>query len=349
MLLLPQKALCAVAALKLLAKESTMNDRNLLASPMHLIWDTDGTADSVLALCYFLQHPHVVVEALTVSCGEAYPEIYTPKLRALLARLGREALPVGAGRATPLAGNNAFPEPWRDRVTGFFGLELPKSGAASDIPSADELLVELLNASKDPVTLFVAGTHTNVAGALRLDPGIATKIAAVYVMGGALYRPGNIAPVWPAVQNYVAEWNIWVDALAAAEVWAAGLPMHLTPLDATDQVLWTVEDAARWEATGTPEGKVAAEILRDQQVCFRDIYPDGVIMWDLVTAVNATHPELFRREDVHVEIVTGPGPEQGWTRVVPGRAPNTTACLEPQTDEVKRVVTEVLGLSRPTG
>jgi len=209
--------------------------------------------------------------------------------------------------------------------------------------------VELLNASKEPVTLFVAGTHTNGAGALRLDPSIATQLAAVYVTGGALYVPGNIAPVWPTVQNYVAERNIWVDAQAAAEVWAAGLPMHLTPLDATDQIIWTVEDAARWEASGTPEGRVAAEVLRDQQCCFRDIYPDGVIMWDLVTAVHATHPELFQQENVCIEIVTEPGPEQGRTRVVPDGRPNTTACLVPRTEEIKLDVTEVLGLPRSTG
>ena len=67
-------------------------------------------------------------------------------------------------------------------------------------------------------------------------------------------------------------------------------------------------------------------------------------MWDLVTAVHTTHPALCRQEELHVEIVTRPGEEQGRTRVVTGRPPNATACLAPRAAEIKRVAAEILGL-----
>lgn len=325
-----------------------MNDRKRSASPLHLIWDSDGSPDSVVALCYFLQHPDVTVEALTVSCGEARPDVYAPQLLRLLARLGRDAMPIAAGRATPLAGDNTFPQPWRDVVNDFMGLELPRIEAAIQPLPASELLVHVLNASPDPITLFVSGTHTNLAGALRLDPGIVAKIASVHVMGGALYVPGNIAAEWPALENHVAEWNIWVDSLAAAEVFGAGLSIHLTPLDATNRVVWTEEDAACWAASGTPEGQLAAEILRWYLDYLCDMYPDGVFIWDLVSAVHTTHPALCRQEEVHIQIVTQPGEEQGRTRVVADRLPNTTAYLAPRADEIKRVATQILGLPRQT-
>jgi pyrimidine-specific ribonucleoside hydrolase len=263
-----------------------------------------------------------------------------------LARLGREAIPVAAGRSTPLAGDKTFPEPWRERVNDLVGLELPQSESTIQPLPASELLVQVLNASPEPLTLFVAGTHTNLAGALRLDPGIVTKIASMHVMGGALYVPGNIAPGYPEIQNRVAEWNIFVDPLAAAEVFGADLPIHLTPLDATNQVVWTQEDAAQWAASGTPEGQVAAEIFLSQLHYLRDIFPKGMFFWDLVTAVQTTHPALFRQEEVHIEVVTRPDEEEGRTRVVPDRPPNATACLSPRAAELKRVATQILGLPR---
>ena len=50
--------------------------------------------------------------------------------------------------------------------------------------------------------------------------------------------------------------------MAASEVFNAGLPLYMAPLDVTSQVVWTSNDADTWEASGIPEAKLAAEILR---------------------------------------------------------------------------------------
>jgi purine nucleosidase/pyrimidine-specific ribonucleoside hydrolase len=207
-------------------------------------------------------------------------------------------------------------------------------------------MVDVLNQSPSPVTLFVCGTHTNLAQALRLDPGIKSKIASVQVMGGALYVPGNIQSEWPEIHNRVAEWNIWVDSMAASEVFSSGLSLTMTPLDATNQVVWTSDDADAWEASGTPEGQLAAEILRWYLDFMVDYYPEGAYMWDLVAAVNVTNPNLCQGEQVHVQVLTEPGDEQGHTVVVRDRPPNVTAYLAPKADEIKHQVAQTLGLPR---
>lgn len=74
------------------------------SQPTHLIWDADGSPDSVIALLYFLQHPGISVEAVTVSCGQAYPDICAANLVKMLPRLGITGIPVAAGRSTPLEG-----------------------------------------------------------------------------------------------------------------------------------------------------------------------------------------------------------------------------------------------------
>lgn len=73
--------------------------------------------------------------------------------------------------------------------------------------------------------------------------------------------PGNIKSDWPAIENSVAEWNIWVDPVAAQEVFASGVKLHLTPLDATNQVKWTQSNALSWAASGSAEGVLAGEML----------------------------------------------------------------------------------------
>jgi pyrimidine-specific ribonucleoside hydrolase len=323
-----------------------LNDAIRSQQPTHLILDSDGSPDSVIALLYFLQNPAISVDALTISCGLAYPDTYPAIFARVLARLGRKTIPMAAGRTSPLAGSNSFPEPLRKIVNEFMGIELPAIQEPAQPLSAAELIIKLLNESPIPMTLFVSGTHTNLAEALRLEPGIKSKIASVYVMGGALCVPGNIGSEFPEIPNMVAEWNIWVDPVAASEVFNAGLPLYLTPLDATNQVAWTGQDADVLEASGTPEGKLTAEILRVYLAYLQDIYPDGPSVWDLVSAVNATDPHLCEQEQLHVQIVTESGVEEGRTVIVQGRPPNLTAYMRPDADRIKQAAIRILSLPR---
>jgi len=319
-----------------------MNDK-VSSKPTHIIWDADGSPDSIVALLYFLQHPDIIVEAITVSCGQAHPDICAPNLVRMLTRLGRKNIPIAAGRSTPLEGDNAFPDPWRDPTDGFWGVKLPETDESTHALPAADLIIEVLNESPSPVTLFVSGTHTNLAEALRKDPGIKNKIASVHLMGGALYVPGNIESEWPEIHNKVAEWNIYVDPIAASEVFEAGLTMYLTPLDATNQVIWTYDEAITWATSGTAEGILAGEILGWMLDYEREMFPDGVYLWDLVAAVNTTDPDLCQGEGVHIQVVTEPGDEQGRTVVVSDQSPNATVSLTPKADEFKKRVAQILG------
>ncbi len=308
-------------------------------TPTPVIVDDDGSPDGVIALLYFLRSPLFDVQAVTISCGEAHPELFAPHIQQLLVGLGRADVPVGVGRATPLEGNNAFPDPWRQASDDFWGIAYPQaSGSLEPVPAA-ELIVETLNNSTQPVMVFVSGNHTNLAEALRLDPSIAEHIREVHIMGGSIYAPGNIESDWPDIQNSVAEWNIWVDPAAADEVFASGLPLHLTPLDATSQVIWTQSDALRWAASGTPDGVLAGDLL---QWMLDSWSSTGVYVWDLVAAVNATDPALCPEVSLAVDVFVAPGPDQGRT-VVTDQSPNATVCLDPDPEQIKALAAAILG------
>jgi pyrimidine-specific ribonucleoside hydrolase len=304
-----------------------------------IIVDDDGSPDGIIALLYFLRNPLFDVRAVTISCGEAHPEAFARHVKQLLAGLGRTGIPVGTGRATPLEGSNAFPEPWRESSDSFWGISFPQAPAPDQPIPAAELIAETLTSSSQPVMVFVSGNHTNLAEALRLEPGIVEHIRDIHIMGGSVNIPGNIENDWPAIRNSVAEWNIWVDPVAAGEVFASGLPLQLTPLDATNQVIWTESDAALWASSGAPESALAADLL---QWMLQSWSQTGVYLWDLVTAVNATDPDLCPKVPFSLDVNVAPGPEQGRT-VITGQPPNVMVCLEPDTEQIKALATGVLG------
>lgn len=308
-------------------------------NPIPVIVDDDGSPDGMLALVFFLRNPLFDVKAVTISCGEAHPDLFAPHVQQLLASLGRADIPVGVGRATPLEGNNAFPDPWRQASDNFWGIAFStKAILAQPVPAA-ELMVKTLRNSTQPVLVFVSGNHTNLAEALRLDPGIVQHIRDIHIMGGSIHVPGNIKSDWPAIDNSVAEWNIWVDPVAAKEVFTSGLPIHLTPLDATQQVTWTKADALNWVASGAPAGALAGDLLKWMLDSWSST---GVYIWDLVAAVTTTDPALCPEVSLAVDILVAPGPEQGRTAVT-DQSPNTAVCLHPDAEQIKALAAAILG------
>jgi len=302
-----------------------------------VIVDDDGSPDGMIALLYFLEHPGYDVIAVTISPGEAHPQLFAGHVARLLAGLGHPEIPVGYGQDAALEGDNVFPDPWRASTDEFWGITLPEADFPFDPLPSSAVLLETLNQASEPVVVFVTGTHTNIAEALALDPEVAANIRSVVIMGGAVNVPGNIASDWPEIDNTVAEWNIWVDPVAAQTVFDSGLPLHLVPLDATNQVVWTSEDAASWRSSERAAGGYAADIL---EWMLRSWFPEGVYAWDLVTAVIATDPMLCTGEDLAIEVITEAGPEQGWTRVVEGPA-NIDVCLQPVATGIKARVDSV--------
>ena len=70
--------------------------------------------------------------------------------------------------------------------------------------------------------------------------------------------------------------------------------------------------------------------------------PEGVYIWDLVAAVQATNPAVCPETSLAVDIVTTPGSEQGQILVV-DESPNISACLDPDKAQVKALAGSTLG------
>ncbi|KMW70063.1 nucleoside hydrolase [Limnoraphis robusta CS-951] len=312
--------------------------------PTPLIFDDDGSQDGLAALSYILANPKFDLKAITMSHGVARPESedFQMGLKRMLGFLDATDIPVGIGSAVPLTGDNAFPDFIRNDAEKFYApfVTLPEEVPDIEFGTAAELLVETINNSPEPVAILSTGSMTNMAEALRIDPGIIDNISVLQIMGGALFVPGNLGviPEPPFSTNEVAEFNIWLDPVASQEVFQAGengLNIQLTPLDATNKIEFTREDYEAWLATGTPESILAAEFLDFSLVVVGgDVNPNP--LWDMVAAINLSELEFSPETGLHIEIDTesAPGETQGQTQVIPGLPPNTLVSLDPSFDNL---------------
>jgi pyrimidine-specific ribonucleoside hydrolase len=275
--------------------------------PVPLVVDTDLAADDLIALLFLLGSPDAEVRAITVSgTGEVRCPQGLEVAARLLAVTGDEDIPVACGRATPLDGDAAFPDEWRDATDAAYGLPLPEAEVTGDPDGAVELLIEQL--SGGGVTLLTLGPLTNVAEAFRDAPDLAAELAALVVMGGAVDTAGNV-PSQGAGPPTV-EWNLHVDPTAAAEVLSSGAPVVLIPLDVTNQAPVTLDFVARLEDDADTEpAELVAELLGGNPMVEAGDY----YFWDPLAAAVALGADLVQTEPDTLTVVTEDGPDRGRT------------------------------------
>ena len=223
-------------------------------SPIPLIIDCDpGVDDAVALLLAFAVPDALEVVAVTTTAGNVDGPQTARNARLIRQIAGREDVPVHAGAEVPLV----RPPIGAGHFHGESGLgDLPVF--EPDAPAAPGHAVEaivalVMSRPSGTVRLAVTGPMTNLALALRKEPRLAAHLGPVVAMGGARAEGGNITAS--------AEYNIWADPDAAAEVLAAGLDITLIGLDATHQVR---AEPARVKALGalrTPSGQAAHALL----------------------------------------------------------------------------------------
>lgn len=266
----------------------------------HVVFDTDLAFDDIMALLYLMQRDDVVIDAVTIAgTGEAHCDPGVRNALRLLALGGANDTPVACGRETPLKGTNAFPDEWRVAVDDLSMLDLPEVDRGADPRGATGLLLDTLDGD---ATLITLGPLTNVGEALRADPGPATRVPRFIAMAGAIDVAGN-------TPNGVAEYNVWVDPLAAKEV-IEGMEVTLVPLDATDDVPFTpfFADTLAQHRT-SPEAEAAhAIILANEEIFFGP----GYSFWDTLATALVFRPELATWDEARVLVTASEDAGAGW-------------------------------------
>lgn len=232
------KALCA-AALSLLclscgAPRPTPGDPGT-AAPVPVVLDTDigSDIDDTWALAHLLRSPELDLKM--VLCGTADTE-YRCRVAARFLEVARRSdVPVALGAAG--ASSSEFQRPW---VEGYSLEDYPGTVFREGV----DAFIDLVNGSEVPITLIAIGPVTNIAEALRRDPGIARKIHYIG-MAGSIDRGYGPEPV--------AESNVRVDVEAFRTVLEADwLSFEITPLDTAGLVALSGDHYQRLRSASTP-------------------------------------------------------------------------------------------------
>ena len=200
---------------------------------------------------------------------------------------GRADVPVAAGADRPLARELHV----ASYVHGESGLDGPALPPPQGKPVEQHAVDFLADHLGPGVVLVPTGPLTNVA--LLLERG--ARPERIVLMGGSIGL-GNVTPA--------AEFNVWADPEAAAEVFAGGLDLTMVGLDVTHQALLTPERAERIRRSGQV-GEVVAQLLDFYSVYHRETYGwEGSPIHDAVAAAHVIRPDLLEVVERYVAIET---------------------------------------------
>lgn len=287
-------------------------------APRPVIIDTDMAPDDWMAILFLLQRPDIEVKAIAVTgTGEAHCQPGVRNALGLVALSDKTGIPVACGRETPLQGQNVFPAAWRQLADNMAGLSLPEGEPPSPGQNAVTLLAKTLGQSPQKVTLLALGPLTNLADGLQKDPDFLANVEMIYIMGGALKVLGNVG--FMGIPNQVAEWNIYIDPLAAQIVFESGVPLTLVPLDVTNQVPADLEFYRLLQANRhTLEADFAYQVLQYKL----DVVAGGLYyFWDPLAAGLLADESLGYFKEGRVKVYSVPGPSSGLTRLFESGAP----------------------------
>ena len=304
-----------------------------------LIIDCDPGVDDAVALMLAFGSPALEVLAVTTVGGNVPVEKTARNARMLRQVGGRGDVPVFMAAERPLrrepAGAGEF-----HGAEGLGDLTPFEPEAGCDEGHAVDAIVRLvMERPERSVALAVLGPMTNLALALRKAPELARRLGTVAVMGGARSEGGNITAS--------AEFNVWADPEAAAEVLASGCEVVMFGLDATHQVRATDQRIAGLEAAGTPMAGTAAAMMRFSQRIEREIVGwDAPPVHDLCPVAWLAEPSLFELSPCRIAIETESELTRGHTAVefrmaVTGTLPHRWA-TKADADGVFRLLSEAV-------
>jgi pyrimidine-specific ribonucleoside hydrolase len=277
-----------------------------------VIFDTDMAHEDMFSVLFLLSHPNVDVRAITVSgTGEAHCGPGVAHALGLVELSGHRDIPVACGSETPLKGNHVFPAEWRQAADNAYGVEIPEGGDASNL-SASDLIIEIVHGSNEPIAIVAVGPLTNIAEALQKSPEIAANMKEIYIMGGAVEVDGNVGNSGVGIQNKYAEWNIYIDPVAANIVFRSGIPIILVPLDATKDVPVTRNF---YKALAKNRNTPTANLIYELLTANLDLVDSGGFQfWDSLTSAVFTDQNLASFRDVQLVVVEDEGSESGRTK-----------------------------------
>lgn len=303
-----------------------------------LLIDTDPGVDDALAI--LMAHAHADVAGLSVAAGNVGIGHTVRNALTLVDLLGAET-PVFAGCADALVrapDEDAAFVHGRDGF-GDVGFAEPKAPLAQE--QAALALIRLTRERPGELTLVALAPLTNLALAVRLDPGLPQRLARLVIMGGAVTGLGNTGKV-------PAEFNIGFDPEAAHVVFEAFPEFDLVDWEATLRHAFDDGEFNRWLAAGDRRADFFGKVFGTARAFNLKHERRGVIAADALAMAVAIDPGMVTRSErrhVAVELdgrLTRGATVVDWTGRL-GRPANARIVMEVDPSRFAALVRAALG------
>lgn len=273
-----------------------------------VILDTDigDDIDDAFALALALKSPELNILQINSDFGDT--PLRARLVERFLQSVNRTDIPVAVGVKTKAPNG----------LTQSRYAELGPPAVNTDAVTST---LDLIRKYPNQITLIAIGPYINVGAMIDRDPDTFRKLKRVIVMGGSIYRgyqeQGNAN--YGAQAGPMPEWNVLQSVSQTRKLLAAGVPVFMMPLDATQLKLDEVKRQLIF-AHGSP--------VTDQLTLLYHQWGNVTpTLFDPMTIAFAVHPDLCPVTPMRLQV-----DDAGYTRPETG-APNVQVCLHSDSEK----------------
>lgn len=255
-----------------------------------IIIDTDPGIDDAAALVNAFNCDNLDVKLITTVFGNVDIDKTTTNALKIVEFMNKN-IKVAKGASKAIFFENIIDASEVHGKTGMDGyfFEEPKSKLHDKV--AIEAIKEVVENSKEKITLVALGALTNIALFLTVYPHLKDKIEEIVLMGGSL-SGGNT--------NTVAEFNIYNDPHSAKIVFDCGLKVVVFGLDVTRRSLISPKGLERLK-NATKVSNMCYSLFKNYR---SEGMKKGLMMHDSTTIAYLNKPEIFKYEEKYIDIAT---------------------------------------------
>lgn len=257
-----------------------------------MILDCDPGHDDAVAIILAAKSEKLDLLGITVVAGNQTLEKTQVNARNVCQCLGID-VPVYAGCGQPMIREKMVAADIHGE-TGLDGPVFEPLTKPLEKKHAVNFIIDTLMASEGDITMVTTGPMTNLAMAMRMEPGIIPKIKQIVLMGGA-YTNGNVTPA--------AEFNIIADADAAYVCFTSGRPITMVGLDVTRKALCYPAIVDRMDRIGNKASKLFVDLMRHFCKSQKEVFGwEGGPLHDPITVAYLIDPTVLTVKPMHAEI-----------------------------------------------
>jgi purine nucleosidase len=300
---------------------SARQHANAVQKKIKVIADQDSAGPqgtNFLSLLMLLRAPQIDLLGITTISGDQWVDPATVFALWATEQAGRTDVPVVKGAEMPLLHTQREQELLEKLYVshptwhGSFNPDAPPPSETWPPPGgypkvkarlgrAADFIIDTIRANPGEVILYCAGPLTNIALAVRMDPGIVALTKAIYIMGGSS-RGGFELNWW---------WDPEAAAIVVREPWKQ---IVVSPAEAGGQVWSSRQLMQRIVDAGGPLAKHVKQLYIDFQP------PAGTTlwsaMWDELLVAALIDPSVIQEsETMYLDVDIEHGPKYGDTVV----------------------------------